>query len=339
MRLSLGTMQFGGELSNFESFEILNHYLSSGFLKFDTAQMYPVPSKKDKFNLTEKIIGEWINSLSKKEKTKIQISTKFPNFSKKLNYLRENNDLIISYKELKKSLIGSLERLNLDHIETFFIHWPSRTINNFGKSFYQSNGNEKKVLACLEETYSNLFLLANEGLCKSVGISNESTIGLHCLSKIGESNREIPLYIQNSYNLLSPTVDINISEFCMATNINLQAHSPLAFGVLSGKYRNNSLPKDSRRYLFPNYFDRYYNESSKRLVESLSKVCELFNLDLVELSYRYLLNNPSVSEIIIGSKSIPQIDKALEYVAKGKLSNEIYDEVFQVLSNFSIAAW
>ena len=142
------------------------------------------------------------------------------------------------------------------------------------------------------------------------------------------------LYIQNSYNLLSPTVDINISEFCMATNINLQAHSPLAFGVLSGKYRNNALPKDSRRFLYPNYFDRYYNESSKRLVASLSKVCEFFNLDLVELSYRYLLNNPSVSEIIIGCKNISQIDKALEYVAKGKLSNEIYDEVFSSIIKF-----
>lgn len=339
MRLSLGTMQFGGELSKFKSFEILNHYLSLGCLKFDTAQMYPVPSTKDKFYLTEKILGEWINSLSKKEKTKIQISTKFPNFSKKLNYLRKDNDLIISYNELKKSLLGSLKRLNLESIETFFIHWPSRAINNFGKSFYQPNGNEDKVLESLEETYSNLFLLANEGLCKSIGISNESTIGLHCLSKIGELNNEVPLYIQNSYNLLNPTVDINISEFCMATNINLQAHSPLAFGVLSGKYSNNALPKDSRRFLYPNYFDRYYKSSSKRLVSSLCKVCEDFNLDLVELSYRYLLNNPSVSEIIIGGKNIPQIDKALESVAKGKLSNQIYDEVFQVLSNFSIAAW
>ena len=339
MRLSLGTMQFGGELSKFKSFEILNHYLSSGFFKFDTAQMYPVPSTKYKFNLSEKIIGEWINTLSIRERTKIQISTKFPNFSKKLNYLRESNDLIISYNELKKSLLGSLKRLNLESIETFFIHWPSRSMNNFGKSFYQSNGNEDKILASLEETYSNLFLLANEGLCKSVGISNETAVGLFCLKKIGEFNKEVPLYIQNSYNLLSPTVDINISEFCMATNINLQAHSPLAFGVLSGKYRNNSLPKDSRRFLYPNYFDRYYNESSKKLVTSLSKVCEFFDLDLVELSYRYLLNNPAVSEIIIGGKNIPQIDKALEYVAKGKLSSEIYDEVFHVLSNFSITAW
>tara|TARA_B100001248_G_scaffold257460_1_gene240005 strand:+ start:162 stop:1181 length:1020 start_codon:yes stop_codon:yes gene_type:complete len=339
MRLSLGTMQIGGELSEIESVRLLNHYFSRGNYKFDTAQMYPVPASKKKFALTEKILGNWLNSLNKNDKEKIEISTKFPNYSKKLNYLRKNNDLVISHKELKESLLSSLERLNLNNVETFFIHWPSREINNFGKSFYQSKGDEKTICSSLEETYSNLFLLAKEGLCGSVGISNESPIGLHCLSKVAAYNKQVPLYIQNSYNLLNPTVDINITEFCMATNIKLQAHSPLAFGVLSGKYRDNSLPKNSRRFLYPNYFDRYQNIRSKKLVDNLSKLCESFNLNLIELSYRYLLNNPAVSEIIIGAKNIPQIDFAIESLAKGKLPNNIYDEVFRLLSEYSISAW
>ena len=339
MRLSLGTMQIGGELSEIESFKILNHYFSCGYYKFDTAQMYPVPSSKNKFALTEKILGNWLNSLNKNDKDKIQISTKFPNYSKKLHYLRESNDLVISYKELKESLLSSLKRLNLNNVETFFIHWPSREINNFGKSFYQSKGDEKTICSSLEETYSNLFLLASDGLCKSVGISNESTIGLHCLSKVASHNEEIPLYMQNPYNLLNPTVDINITEFCMATNIKLQAHSPLAFGVLTGKYKDDSLPKNSRRFLYPNYFDRYQNIRSKKLIDTLFKSCESFNLNLIELSYRYLLNNPSVSEIIIGAKNIPQIDFAIESLAKGKLPKNIYDEVFRILSENSITAW
>ena len=339
MRLSLGTMQIGGELSKYESFKILDHYFFSGNFKFDTAPMYPVPASKEKFNLSEEIIGEWINSLSNRDKSRIKVSTKFSNYSKKLKYLRTNNDRVISNNELKQSLLSSLEKLNLNQIETFFIHWPSREINNFGKSFYQSKGDENILCSSLEETYSNLFLLANEGFCKNIGISNESSIGLHCLSKVAEKHKNIPLYIQNSYNLLNPTVDINITEFCLATNIKLQAHSPLAFGVLSGKYRDNALPENSRRFLYPNYFDRYYNAKSKKLVDFLYKVSESFNLSLVELSYRYLLNNPSVSEIIIGSKNIVQINEALESVAKGKLPNEIYNEVFRVLSKYSISAW
>ena len=339
MRLSLGTMQIGGELSKYESFKILDHYFFSGNLKFDTAPMYPVPASKEKFNLSEEIIGEWINSLSKRDKSRIKVSTKFSNYSKKLKYLRKNNHRVISHNELKQSLLSSLEKLNLNQIETFFIHWPSREINNFGKSFYQSKGDENILCSSLEEPYSNLFLLANEGFCKNIGISNESSIGLHCLSKVAEKYKNIPLYIQNSYNLLNPTVDINITEFCLATNIKLQAHSPLAFGVLSGKYRDNALPENSRRFLYPNYFDRYYNAKSKKLVDFLYKVSESFNLSLVELSYRYLLNNPSVSEIIIGSKNIVQINEALESVAKGKLPNEIYNEVFRVLSKYSISAW
>ena len=339
MRLSLGTMQIGGELSKFESFEILDHYFFSGNFKFDTAPMYPVPASKENFNLSEEILGKWINSLCERDKSKVKLSTKFPNYSKKLNYLRKNNDTVISHKELKQSLLNSLKKLNLDQIETFFIHWPSREINNFGKSFYQSKGDENILCSSLEETYSNLFLLANEGFCKNIGISNESPIGLHCLSKVAEKHKNIPLYIQNSYNLLNPTVDINITEFCLATNIKLQAHSPLAFGLLSGKYRDNALPENSRRFLYPNYFERYHNAKSKKLVDSLCKVSESFNLSLVELSYRYLLNNPSVSEIIIGSKNIIQINAALESVEKGKLPNEIYNQVFRLLSDFSISAW
>ena len=80
----------------------------------------PVPSTEEKFNLTEGIIGEWVHTLSSVDKTKIQISTKFPNFSKKLNYLRKINNPSISYRELKESLVSSLKRLNIDCVETFF---------------------------------------------------------------------------------------------------------------------------------------------------------------------------------------------------------------------------
>ena len=339
MRISLGTMQMGGELSKEKSFELLNYYFLSGYYKFDTAQMYPVPSTEAKLYLTENIIGEWVNTLSTEDKTKIQISTKFPNFSKKLNYLRKINNPFISYEELKDSLVCSLKRLNIDCIETFFIHWPYRDINNFGKSFYQSKNNENEICSSLEETYSNLLELAREGLCKSVGISNESAIGLHCLKKTSENFREISLYIQNSYNILNPTVDINISEFCLATNILMQAHSPLAFGVLTGKYRNNVLPKDSRRFKYPKYFERYNNERTSILIKELLEICDSFELTLIELSYRYLLNNPAVSEIIIGGKSVFQIKEAISFISKGKLSNEIYKKVFDLITNYSITAW
>ena len=339
MRISLGTMQMGSELSKKISFELLNFYYLSGLCKFDTAQMYPVPSTEEKFNLTENIIGEWVNTLSIVDKTKIKISTKFPNYSKKLNYLRKINNPFISYEELKDSLVCSLKRLNIDCIETFFIHWPSRDINNFGKSFYQSKNNENEICSSLEETYSNLLKLANEGLCKSVGISNESSIGLHCLKKISENYKQIPLYIQNSYNLLNPTVDINISEFCLATNINMQAHSPLAFGVLTGKYRKNLLPKNSRRFLYPNYFERYHNERTSNLIECLLSICDSYELNISELSYRYLLNNPSVSEIIIGGKNIFQIKEAISFISKGELPKDIYKEVFDLITNYSITAW
>ena len=155
--------------------------------------------------------------------------------------------------------MNSLSRLKLNSLETFFIHWPARTINNFGRSYYQSNGNEKDIYEQLKETFSNLNKLVKEGLCKSIGISNESAIGLHCLKNFSKDSE---LYIQNSYNLLNPTFDVNLTEFCLATNVKFQAHSPLAFGTLTGKYQFDNLPINSRRYKYTNYFDRYWYENS-----------------------------------------------------------------------------
>ena len=339
MRLSLGTMLFGEQLSKDESFDIIDHFVNKGNYKFDTAQMYPVPCKKEKLYFTEEIIGEWLNSISNSKKSKIKVSTKFPNFSRKLDFLRKTNNHCISYKELKESIVASLKRLNLDSLETFFIHWPSRTINNFGKSFYQSNGEEHQFCSSLEETYTNLLALAEEGLCRNIGVSNESATGLHCLSKVTGGKKDIGIYIQNPYNLLNLSADINITEFCLATNIRMQAHSPLAFGILTGKYADGSYPKDSRRYLYPKYFDRYLNENSNKLVIKLIDICKFYEIDIIEIAYRYLLNNNAVTEIICGVKNIGQLDKALESIKKGPLPKDIYNLLFKCLSEYSITAW
>ena len=336
MRFSLGTMQMGEGLSVYESTKLLNYFLDNGFYKIDTAQMYPVPSKKNSFLLTEKIIGRWISSLSAKDKGSLKVSTKFPNYSNKLSYLRKNNSSLITYSELKKSLTQSLKRLNLDSLETFFIHWPARVTNNFGRSYYQANGNMEEIYNQLHVTYENLSKLAKEGLCKSIGISNESALGLHCLKNTAKKN---DLYIQNSYNLLNPTFDINLTEFCLATNINIQAHSPLAFGTLTGKYRSDNLPKNSRRFKYKNYFDRYVTSRSSDLIDHLFLFCDKNKIDLIELSYRYLLNNPALSEIVLGCKNIDQLNCALIAINKGPLNKEMYKEIHKILSNNPISAW
>ena len=135
--------------------------------------------------------------------------------------------------------MNSLEKLNLDQIETFFIHWPSREANNFGKSFYTESDTENQICEELEETYSNLLRLKDEGFCRKIGVSNETSVGLHCLKLATSKSVNLDLYLQNSYNILNPTLDINIKEFCIATGIKIQAHSPLAFGVLTGKYQED----------------------------------------------------------------------------------------------------
>lgn len=339
MRISLGTMQMGSTIPFQKSQDLLKTYYELGHTKIDTAQMYPVPSTLNKFCLTEEIIGDWLSQLSNSEKDKIMVSTKFPNFSKKLNYLRDSNERVISYDELKNSLNSSLERLNLPAIDIYFIHWPSRLTNNFGKSFYNDSDSENQICEELEETYSNLLKLKDEGLCKKIGVSNETSLGLHSLKVATSKSENIDLYIQNSYNILNPTLDINIKEFCLATGIKIQAHSPLAFGVLTGKYQNNQLPIKSRRYENPNYFDRYLTTRSFELVSELQKISKQFNINIIELSYRFLLNNKALSEIVVGVKNKDQLNFALASINKGILPESVFQSVQNLLTNYGIVSW
>lgn len=339
MKISLGTMQMGSSIPFQKSQDLLTTYFERGHKKIDTAQMYPVPSSSKNFCFTEEIIGDWLNQLSNSDKDKMMISTKFPNFSKKLHYLRESNKRVISYSELKLSLISSLERLNLSTLDIYFIHWPSRSTNNFGKSFYAESGTENQICEELEETYSNLLRLKDEGFCRKIGVSNETSVGLHCLKLATSKSVNLDLYLQNSYNILNPTLDINIKEFCIATGIKIQAHSPLAFGVLTGKYQNNQLPINSRRYEYPNYFDRYLTKRSFEFVSELQKISEEFDINIIELSYRFLLNNEALSEIVVGVKSKEQLDFALSSINKGSLPASVFETIQNLLTNFGITSW
>lgn len=329
----------GSELSYESSHKLLDQYIEKGYYKLDTAQMYPVPGSQDHFCLTEKLLGDWVKKHTVNDQSKIRISTKFPNYSKRLTYLRKNKSNIISYQELKDSITSSLKRLNIPIIDIYYIHWPSRATNNFGKSFYESSGNETSICYELEETYSNLMMLKKEGLCRSIGVSNETSIALYSLKSATKESRDIDLYLQNSYNILNPTLDINITEFCLSTGIKIQAHSPLAFGVLTGKYQNNALPRDSRRKLYPNYFDRYLTPRSCFMISELDQLCSEFKINIIELSYRFLLNNPAVSEIVIGVKNRDQLDYAIHSIEKGKLPAEIYKSIQQLLQEHSITSW
>ena len=145
------------------------------------------------------------------------------------------------------------------------------------------------------------------------------------MKKTAENFKQISLYIQNSYNVLNPSVDINISEFCLATNINMQAHSPLAFGVLTGKYFNHEIPKNSRLDLFPT-LKRYNGKRSMDAALSYQKIADKYGLSLTNLALSFVNDRPFVTSNIIGATTLNQLKENIESI-NVKLSDKIISEI------------
>lgn len=336
----LGTMFYGSTLSESSCLQQLRYAFDQGIICFDTATMYPVPSCPDSVGMSEHIIGKWLSSLSHSDRQKINILSKYPNYSHRLPYLRPDNSFVVSYDELKSSLTNTLKRLGLSSISRYLLHWPSRSTINFGSHFLRDHDpNIQLHIDALAETISNLFRLVQDGLVENIGLSNETSLGVStALSTLSLKHSSHSLTVQNPYSLISTLYELTLEEVCHAYNIYFMAHSPLAFGQLSAYPRTPG--PTSRDTLHPKFFTRYHHPYvSTSVINAYSAIAHRHHMPLPELAYRYLLSNPTVKAIVIGASSLPQIHDSLEYLSRGALSSSILDEIRHFQAESTSVAW
>ena len=323
-KLVLGTMLFGTLVSEEHAYSILDSFFDKGFSHIDTAPIYPSPCRFDLYGVTESIIGRYFTSRSKLISQTAIVSSKFPCSSTKLPYSRSLQGPI-SFKELLASYNSSLLRLSLDHLHAYFLHWPNRTVNNFGR-VVTALPHDHSPYSELKHSISSLIELCKSLNISTAGISNETPLGLVCLLDVSRSlGYSGNLAIQNPYNIITPYIDIALSELCYCHNIGLYAHSPLAFGVLS-RSSVSSQSSDSRASLYPEYFSRY-SLNTELLLAELCKLAHSAEISLLELSIRYVLSNPCVSYIIIGPRTVEQLDVAASAFSGGALEGDLIDEI------------
>ena len=131
--------------------------------------------------------------------------------------------------------------------------------------------------------------------------------------------------IQNPYSLLNRLFEIGSGEICKRENVGLLAYSPLGFGFLTGKYRNNNIPKNSRLDLFPN-MSRYNNENCKNAIELYNNIAEENNLTLTQLALAFVNDRPFVTSNIIGATTMEQLKENIDSI-NTKLSRDTLDEI------------
>ena len=321
--ICLGTMTYGEQNTQDEGFEQMDYSLDQGVNFWDTAELYSVPPKEETFGLTEKIIGKWFEKT--KKRNKVIIATKVAGPSRE--YIRGGGNNY-TLKRMTEALNESLKRLKTDYIDLYQLHWPERNTNMFGKLGYVHD--DKENWNMFEDVLDHLNKFVKEGKIRDIGLSNETPWGVSkCLNLAKEKDLPRMMTIQNPYNLLNRTYEVGLAEISIRDEIGLLAYSPLATGYLTGKYRNNQLPKNSRLERDGDFWTRYNKPNSSKAIDAYYEIAKKYKLDLAQMSLKFLEIQPFVTSVIIGATTMEQLKTNIESV-NINLSNEIINEINEI---------
>ena len=316
-------MTWGEQNTQDEGFEQMDYALDEGINFWDTAEIYSIPPKQETFGDTEIIIGNWFEKTKKRDKIILASKVCGP----MREYVRGGGNQF-GEKNITEALEGSLKRLKTDYIDLYQLHWPERKTNFFGQLGYEHNDDGQWTK--FEDILSSLQKFIDQGKIRHVGLSNETAWGLSKfleLSKI--QNLPRVMSVQNAYNLLNRTYEVGLAEVSIREQAGLLAYSPLAIGYLSGKYRNNKMPKNSRLERDGGFWTRYQKPNLNKAVDSYFEISKKYNINMSQMSLKFLEIQPFVTSVIIGATTMEQLKTNLESVNM-ELTNEIIKEINEV---------
>ena len=326
--ICLGTMTWGEQNSEKEGFEQMNFALNQGVNFWDTAEIYSIPMREETYGETERIIGNWFEKT--KKRNEIVLATKVcGNTSNK--YIRGGGNSF-GKKKIIEALDESLKRLKTDYIDLYQLHWPERNTNFFGDYGYEHDENDKNWTP-FEEILESLKKFIEQGKIRYVGLSNETAWGLSKFLELSKM-KGLPkmMSVQNPYNLLNRTYEVGLAEISVREQSGLLAYSPLAFGYLTGKYRNNKLPAKSRMQLFKN-FNRYKNENGQKAIDEYYKISKKYNLDFTQMSLKFCEIQHFTTSVIIGATTMEQLKTNIESV-NVNLNSDIINDINKIQQKY-----
>ncbi len=317
--ICLGTMTWGEQNSYQEAAEQLDFSLEAGINFFDLAEMYPVPPKPETQGRTEQYFGQWLAG-QKREQLIVATKVTGPGMA----HISQGPSL--TKERVLVACQGSLERMQTDYIDLYQVHWPARSTNFFGKLGYEPSD---ELSTPILETLEALALLKQQGKIRHIGLSNETPWGLmRYLELAKEFDLPRPVSIQNPYNLLNRTFEVGLAEMAWREKCGLLAYSPLAFGVLSGKYRHGQQPANARLSLFSR-FTRYNNEQARAAAEQYCQLAEAHGLSPAQMALAFINQQAFVTSNIIGATSLEQLQENIASVELS-LSDEVLTGIQEI---------
>ncbi|MEO8040245.1 MAG: aldo/keto reductase [Betaproteobacteria bacterium] len=326
-KVCLGTMTWGQQNSEAEAHEQLDYAVSQGINFIDTAEMYPVPPNAQTQGRTETFLGTW---LARQRRDHLYIATKVAGPGRR-DWIRGGRT------DLTRGLIAeavdtSLARLQTDYIDLYQIHWPQRNVPMFGSIEFDPS--KEKAGPPIHEQVEGMAALIKAGKIRHYGLSNETAWGV---CEFWRAARELgvagPVTLQNSYSLVSRSVDNDLAEALFRQQMSLLAYSPLAAGILSGKYLDGAKPADARFTLFESLGARFRKAVVPEAVEAYALLARRHRLTLVQLALGYVASRWFLGASIIGATSLAQLKEDIAG-AQFALDPETLDEIGQIQQRY-----
>jgi aryl-alcohol dehydrogenase-like predicted oxidoreductase len=317
--ICLGTMSFGSWSTEKESFEIMDKSIDRGINFFDTAELYPVPPNAKDAGITEEIIGKWLKT-NKKKRENLIIASKVAGAANGwfVPPIRDGMTAIDKF-HIKTAVEGSLKRLGTDYIDLYQMHWPDTVVP-------------------IEESLKAFDELVKEGKVRYIGTSNDSAYGL---TKANETSKRLGISrfesIQNNFSLNNPRFLDELADVCRKEQISCLPYSPIAGGVLSGKYNGKFYPENTRFGEYLNRNDsrskamshRFVNDKTLATTEKYMELAHELGISPVTLAVAYSKHFDFVASTIIGARTADQLDASFD-AFRVKLSDETLKEIKKI---------
>ncbi|XP_057421434.1 uncharacterized protein LOC130715364 isoform X2 [Lotus japonicus] len=337
-KLCLGTMTFGEQNTFPQSLRLLDQAFHAGINFFDSAEMYPVPQRAETQGRCEEYLGRWIRQ-RKIPRDRLVIATKVAGPSGQMTWIR-GGPTCLDASNIMEAIDNSLLRMQMDYIDLYQIHWPDRYVPMFGETDYDPVRQYPSI--SIDEQLEALSRAVEAGKIRYIGLSNETPYGVMKFIQAAEKFASYPkiVSLQNSYSLLCRTFDSAMAECCHQESISLLAYSPLAMGLLSGKYFSPSGgPEDARFNLFKGKYsegESRYNLSNKVMQAAAKEYLNLaktYGLHPVSLAIAFVLRNPLVASAVFGATKSWQLQEVLN-ACKINLTSEVIEEIDKIHSRF-----
>ena len=321
--LCLGSMTWGTQNTQAEGFEQMDFAVANGINFIDTAEMYPVnPVSADTQGRTEEIIGNWFKQSGKR--SDIVLATKATGGG--MDHIHGGVDL--SPAKLRLSLESSLKRLQTDYIDLYQLHWPNRSTYHFRKcwGFDATQQPREQTLDQFREILFALQSHVDAGKIRSIGLSNESCWGVAKYLDIAKNNR-LPRVasVQNEYSLLCRLYDLDLAELSYHEDVGLLSFSPLAAGLLGGRYVDGKVPEGSRMSINPGLNGRY-TEHSKDALHQYITAADKHGLHPAQMALAFCISRPFMTSTIFGATSMEQLKIDIG-ASEIQLSEEVLSDI------------